>query len=730
MVDKTNGIGPLNQQFSSKGVRLAALKKDNELLFNYFKQAGFDENSMIYSTDIEKLKKEFDKNENGLSVKEARAMGLEGSRKEIKNAIKTLDTIASSELKDDSTYPVKVSENEKHFYTKDNKIKYAQVITDEGVLTEEYHKNGNLAEKSQHKYDAKGNAYRAVFEKYNEEGQVLTGEYIDENGVKAERKFDYFNGHKNSMTETRGQNETFIKYENFNGKEQPVRVVDTFKGDPDSAKVTEYEYSNGAALKQTVTYEGKMIKNDVTKEETEFSPEGKALKTTEFHSNGTKVINDLEKGIKETVIPQEIVAEGLTDIEEEKPVEKTPKKATGKLQLPEGWTRVPSSFRHGSKIMEAKDAASAVDALLNARGIDSAKVDKDKLISDVAKFNPSVFDKEGKVKNNAKWDKLDLPGDISKTYKAGAKKTPKAGEQPKADETPHVFYDDKGNPKVKVTKLTGENVRDVLAEFNKATGNNKSLPSAIIFDKDVSDEDKVRALKMIKDAIDASNKNRDWVKPGDYRYTVPNGTAEDKFRGASMYEYVFGKGSSGMLNIPDKYKFDPDAQKRLDELQEKFGKPPVYPAPQLPEPEQEEVQVPLMTEKMQKEADAQRADNKAKAEAQAEVERKAADFEKRLKGSFTQEPEHEEVQIPLRPKNETEVKAKPKTETPADKARTELQKTIPELAGQVAVTQNNDGKILYKPITGVLAGREYDSVDALRAALDLAKQGIAFPKNE
>ena len=148
MVDKTNGIGPLNQQFSYKGVRLAALKKDNELLFNYFKKAGFDENSMIYSTDIEKLKKEFDKNENGLSVKEARAMGLDGSRKEIKNAIKTMDVIASSELKDDDIYPVKVSENEKHFYTKDNKIKYAQVITDEGVLTEQYHKNGNLAEKS------------------------------------------------------------------------------------------------------------------------------------------------------------------------------------------------------------------------------------------------------------------------------------------------------------------------------------------------------------------------------------------------------------------------------------------------------------------------------------------------------------------------------------------------------------------------------------------------------
>mgnify|MGYP000101044449 FL=1 len=378
-----------------------------------------------------------------------------------------------------------------------------------------------------------------------------------------------------------------------------------------------------------------MIKNDVTKEETEFSPDGKALKTTQFLSDGTKVINDLEKGIKETVIPQEIAAENLTDIEEEKPVEKTPKKAAGKLHLPAGWTSVPSSFRHSSKIMEAKDAAGAVEALLNARGIDAGKVDKDKLISDVAKFNPSVFDKEGKVKNNAKWDKLDLPGDIAKTYKAGGAKKAKTGGQTKADDTGHVFYDDKGNPKVKVTKLTAENVRDVLAEFNKATGNNKSLPSAIIFDKDVSDEDKVRALKMIKDAVDASNKNRDWVKPGDYRYTVPNGTAEDRFRGASMYEYVFGKGSSGMLNIPDKYKFDPDAQKRLDELQEKFGKPPVFPAPELPQAEKEEIQVPFMTESMKKEADAQKAQEKAKAEAKAEAERKAADFEKRLKGDFT-----------------------------------------------------------------------------------------------
>ena len=77
-----------------------------------------------------------------------------------------------------------------------------------------------------------------------------------------------------------------------------------------------------------------MIKNDVTKEETEFSPDGKALKTTQFLSDGTKVINDLEKGIKETVIPQEIAAENLTDIEEEKPVEKKQENYIGVLEIP------------------------------------------------------------------------------------------------------------------------------------------------------------------------------------------------------------------------------------------------------------------------------------------------------------------------------------------------------------------------------------------------------------
>ena len=123
MVDATNGVGPLgNQQFSTKGVKLSDLKEKNQLLFNYFKQAGLNENSYVYSTDIEKLKEAYDKNDNGkLSKKEARAIfGEDVSRKDIKKAIKAMDEIALTDLQGENFYPVKTNENETEYYTKNN----------------------------------------------------------------------------------------------------------------------------------------------------------------------------------------------------------------------------------------------------------------------------------------------------------------------------------------------------------------------------------------------------------------------------------------------------------------------------------------------------------------------------------------------------------------------------------------------------------------------------------
>lgn len=114
MVDKTPQVGggaPLSgQQFSTKGMKLSDLKNQNKLLFDYFKNNGFNENSYVYSTDIEKLKEAYDKNDNGkLSKKEARAIfGEDVSRRDIKKAIKALDVIAATDLEGDGQYPVKV----------------------------------------------------------------------------------------------------------------------------------------------------------------------------------------------------------------------------------------------------------------------------------------------------------------------------------------------------------------------------------------------------------------------------------------------------------------------------------------------------------------------------------------------------------------------------------------------------------------------------------------------
>ena len=125
MVDATNGVGPLkNQKFSTKGIKLSELKNQNELLFNYFKQTGLTENSYVYASDIEKLKEAYDKNKNGFSVKEAKTMGLDGSRREIKNAIKTLETISNKDLSGEDYFPTVVDENTTNYYTKDGVIVY------------------------------------------------------------------------------------------------------------------------------------------------------------------------------------------------------------------------------------------------------------------------------------------------------------------------------------------------------------------------------------------------------------------------------------------------------------------------------------------------------------------------------------------------------------------------------------------------------------------------------
>lgn len=115
------------------------------------------------------------------------------------------------------------------------------------------------------------------------------------------------------------------------------------------------------------------------------------------------------------------------------------KSVTTKVHVPDDWGRVPTSFRHTSGIMEAKDADAALKALLDARNIKLADVDADKLKADLIKYNPSLFDKAGKLKADAKWDRLDLPKDLKTQYgKAPAGKEEAKPESPVPKTNPPI----------------------------------------------------------------------------------------------------------------------------------------------------------------------------------------------------------------------------------------------------------------------------------------------------
>lgn len=321
-----------------------------------------------------------------------------------------------------------------------------------------------------------------------------------------------------SVTVANGQKAEVV----YDEQERPFKQFESPLGS-DNITIREYKYNGvGTSPAEVLT-----TNPDGTQENTVYGEDGKFM-------------------YKEQIV--KLNPEDLKPKEEKAAAKKN---VSAKVHVPDNWGNIPTSFRHASGITETKDADAALKALLNARNIKETEVDADKLKADLIKYNPSLFNKDGKVKDNAKWDRLDLP-------------------------------------------------KDIKAQYGKAEA--------------AQNEDKTSA-------------------------------------------------PSGYVPIDSSLKGIPDPKERFLN------------------------------------------------------QRNVAEF------AGAERP----VETP---------NAKPKADVPAQEhnkllaEQTKVQKAIPELAGQVTVTQNKDGKYVYKPITGVLAGREYESVDALRAALDLANQGIYFPKNE
>ncbi len=420
MVDATNGVGPLgNQQFSTKGVKLSDLKEKNQLLFNYFKQAGLNENSYVYSTDIEKLKEAYDKNDNGkLSKKEAKAIfGEDVSRKELKKAINAIDEIALTDLQGEDFYPVKTNENETEYYTKNNVLVSSVYEDNEQHIQNYYGKNKQIVAQFVQKKNEDGTMTKVsgTMNEYNNDGTLYrcSEKTYGDDGAFEEVKMTFLNGDQN----------------------KPLKIEHNVNG---NKKTTDIEYNTeGKRMRSISVANGQ--KTEVAYDELERpfkqfeSPLGSDNMTiNEYKYNGTattpsEVTTTKPDGSKERVTynngefvsREQIVQLKPEDVKPQEKTQRTPvkKAVTQKVHVPDDWGRVPTSFRKGSGITEAKDADGALKALLDAKNIKATDVNAEKLKADLIKYNPSLFDKDGKLKADAKWDRLDLPDDIQGQYR-------------------------------------------------------------------------------------------------------------------------------------------------------------------------------------------------------------------------------------------------------------------------------------------------------------------------
>ena len=128
MVDKVNGIvQPAGADApKNKSVKLSDLQNVNQKLYEYFKNQNLKDDSMISLSDIETLKSKADANDNGkVSAREAKKIGIEGSRKERKAFISSLDA-ARQQIQQSDEFAEKVNDYTTDFYSNDVRVKTVQ----------------------------------------------------------------------------------------------------------------------------------------------------------------------------------------------------------------------------------------------------------------------------------------------------------------------------------------------------------------------------------------------------------------------------------------------------------------------------------------------------------------------------------------------------------------------------------------------------------------------------
>lgn len=290
---KVTGIQKQPQQFSTTGIKLSTLKEQNELLFNYFKTNGYKEDAIIYSSDVDKITKSADTNDNEkLSIKEAREMGLEGSRKEIRSALNQLKEIKNSELAPNvsGNYPVVINENETEFYNKDGVLLSNTKNFENGGKLETFYLKGdkNKVDKT---LETSANG-KDVTETIYKDGNIEQPEQqtIKQGNDTTVVKYDWFEDKLNSKTTSKGNDVETVIYKQIKGEAVPERIVSSFKSDPNSVKSIVNKFNDDYKIDaQTIEYSGAKIGEGLIKEDIDIAPDtGNKVAEEATFSDGTK----------------------------------------------------------------------------------------------------------------------------------------------------------------------------------------------------------------------------------------------------------------------------------------------------------------------------------------------------------------------------------------------------------------------------------------------------------
>lgn len=290
---KVTGIQKQPQQFSTTGIKLSTLKEQNELLFNYFKTNGYKEDAIIYSSDVDKITKSADTNDNEkLSIKEAREMGLEGSRKEIRSALNQLKEIKNSELAPNvsGNYPVVINENETEFYNKDGVLLSNTKNFENGGKLETFYLKGdkNKVDKT---LETSANG-KNITETIYKDGNIEQPEQqtIKQGNDTTVVKYDWFEDKLNSKTTSKGNDVETVIYKQIKGEAVPERIVSSFKSDPNSVKSIVNKFNDDYKIDaQTIEYSGAKIGEGLIKEDIDIAPDtGNKVAEEATFSDGTK----------------------------------------------------------------------------------------------------------------------------------------------------------------------------------------------------------------------------------------------------------------------------------------------------------------------------------------------------------------------------------------------------------------------------------------------------------